>query len=870
MSAPHAAQLGSDSVLFMVVRAFFIRRVAELSGLAAIILAVAALLALATYDTADPSLLYATDRSPHNFLGYAGSMLADPVLRAVGAASLFVPAALMVWGIRRLFHVGRGRTAFLALFLLPTVLLATPSLAMLTPPGAWHVVDAGLGGFIGDRFLASISGWALSAQDHLDLATARRILGFAFAFGAFVSFSICCGAGFRFVLLPFWGPLALLFLLTTESARMITEGVAAASRRLVRIAVRRKAPAEPRHHSRGLRLPSFRSLRMPSFRAVQIRIPALRRLSLRVSPRRDAGTSVDAGPISEGIPFSGRLEPTIGSPAANRPLRTPPALPLANPESLVPEPELPPLEEDRPAAPARPRKPRQRSDSRRPRASGDEYAPPPLEYLADAHGITVSRGEMDVEGTAAALEAVLRDYRIGGEIRNARPGPAVTLFELDPPPGLKASRLESLADDIARSMGVVSARIATVPGSKMIGIEIPNPHREAVLLREVLDSSQYRRGKAFLPLALGKNILGDPIVVDLEKMPHLLVAGTTGSGKSVAINAMILSLLYCLAPKDCRMILIDPKMLEFSVYDDIPHLLTPVVTEPQTAVMALKWVVREMEDRYRMMSQVGVRNIANFNARLAKSIREGKPVTREVQRGFDPDTGEPIRERVELGIDHLPRIVVVVDEMADLMMVAGKEIEACVQRLAQMARASGIHLIMATQRPSVDVITGTIKANFPTRISFRLSSKIDSRTILNEQGAEKLLGQGDMLYQEAGSRVNRIHGPFVSEDEIEQIVNYLHSLGPPDYVPDVIVADDDAMAAIPGMAGESRGEGTSLVDQAIEIVVRDQKASTSYLQRKLGIGYNRAASIMEELEAMGAVSAPDHVGKRQILIGGSN
>ncbi len=864
MSASQAAQFGSDSALYGVVRGFLIRRVSELSGLAAIVVAVATVLAMATYDGSDPSLLHATDRSPSNILGYAGSWLADPLLRSVGAAALFFPAALLVWGIRRILHIGRGRTAFLALFLLPTVLLATPSLAMLTPPGTWHV-ETGLGGFIGDRFVVSISGWSLMAQDYLDHAMAQRFLGFAFAIGAFVSFSICCGAGLRFVLLPLWGPVSLLFLLVTESSRMTAEGISAVYRRFLHPPVRRPDEARPPGFLRRLRLSVLPSFRMPSLRLLPVRLPVLRKPAFRVSPRRDGDAFFGPNPVPDGIPFGERLEPTLGGPAAR-----PPARAAATPPQAIPE--APALEEEVPATPTKSRKqrkkPRQASPGLPP-APVDRYAPPSLDFLADSRGLTISRGEMDVEATAAALEAVLQDYRIGGEIRNARPGPAVTLFELDPPPGLKASRLESLADDIARSMGVVSARIATVPGSKMIGIEIPNPYREAVLLRELLDTPQFAKGKAFLPLALGKDILGDPVVADLEKMPHLLVAGTTGSGKSVAINAMILSLLYRLPPEDCRMILIDPKMLEFSVYDDIPHLLTPVVTDPQTAVLALKWVVREMEERYRMMSQVGVRNIANFNARLAKSIREGKPVTREVQRGFDPETGEPIRERVELGIDHLPRIVVVVDEMADLMMVAGKEIEACVQRLAQMARASGIHLIMATQRPSVDVITGTIKANFPTRISFRLSSKIDSRTILNEQGAEKLLGQGDMLYQEAGARVTRIHGPFVSEDEIEQIVGYMHSLGPPDYVPDVTIADEDAMATIPGMSSDSKGEGTSLVEQAIEIVVRDQKASTSYLQRKLGIGYNRAASVMEELEAMGAVSAPDHVGKRQILIGGN-
>ncbi len=863
MSASQATQIGSEVPIRTAIRALLAQRMSEIAGLASILVSSALSVAIATYNAADPSFLHATDRSPENLLGYAGSAVADPLLRTFGAAAFLIPAVLMVWGIRRLLHIGRGRTVFLALFLLPTVLLATPILAMLTPPDAWHV-EAGLGGYIGDRFLVNISGWAVMAQDYVDHAVARRVLGILFAFGAFISFAFCCGGGLRFMVFPFWGPVSLLFVVSTECARFLLATASAGIRRLSQVPRRRSAAqAEPSEKRRRSWFPSLPSLRISSFLPTRLRVPALPK-PLRLS----TDASILARQGSEAVPITERREPVIIGPVQRPHNGAGVAQPHPQPEPLVVEPESLEMEPEPPTQPQRQRK-QKRKPAEQPPASSEIYSPPALELLAASRGTRVARSEMDVEDVATALESVLQDYRIGGEIRNARPGPAVTLFELDPPPGLKASRLEGLADDIARSMGVVSARIATVPGSKMIGIEIPNPYREAVLLRELLGASQFQRGKAFLPLALGKDILGDPIVADLEKMPHLLVAGTTGSGKSVAINAMILSLLYRLPPEDCRMILIDPKMLEFSVYDDIPHLLTPVVTEPQNAVLALKWVVREMEERYRMMSHLGVRNIANFNARLAKSIREGKPVTREVQRGFDPETGEPIREQVELGIDHLPRIVVVVDEMADLMMVAGKEIEACVQRLAQMARASGIHLIMATQRPSVDVITGTIKANFPTRISFRLSSKIDSRTILNEQGAEKLLGQGDMLYQEAGARVTRIHGPFVSEDEIEQIVGYLHSLGPPDYVPDVTVENEEAMAAIPGMGGESKGEGASLVEQAIEIVVRDQKASTSYLQRKLGIGYNRAASIMEELEGMGAVSAPDHVGKRQILIGGN-
>ncbi len=856
MSATHAGHAVSDNAFQNAIRDFFGRRASELCGIAAILLATAAFPALLSYDAADPSLLHATDRSPTNLLGYAGSAVADPLLRSAGAAAFLLPAALLIWGLRRIFHIGRARIAFLAVFLLPAILLLTPGLAMLTPPDAWQL-HTGLGGFLGDRFLVTVSGWALLFQDYLPPPVARGVLGALLAFCSYACFSLCYGAGARAVLAIFWGPPVLLVQLVEEIGRLLSGALVALYRRLRQAAANRTAsrpetPAKTVRPRRRFRLPSLgiRKTREEWDRSYPSFLHAFRKMA--------GPLAGDATP--EAVHGGARTEPTIGGQAAPAWPVSPVREPVTEPVEIVEEPAAPP---------ARKRRKRKTALPAVLPAGDAGYVPPSVEFLASTGRVGGRQSELDVEGTAEALEAVLHDYRIGGDVLNARPGPAVTLFELDPPPGLKASRLESLADDIARSMGVISARIATVTGSKTIGIEIPNPSREAVLLREVLDSAQYRKGRAFLPLALGKNILGEPVVADLEKMPHLLVAGTTGSGKSVAINAMILSLLYRLPPSNCRMILIDPKMLEFSIYDDIPHLLTPVVTDPQTAVQALKWVVREMEERYRMMSQVGVRNIANFNARLAKSIREGKPVTREIQRGFDPETGEPIRERVELGIDHLPRIVVVVDEMADLMMVAGKEIEACVQRLAQMARASGIHLIMATQRPSVDVITGTIKANFPTRISFRLSSKIDSRTILNEQGAEKLLGQGDMLYQEAGARVTRIHGPFVSEDEIEKIVGYLHTLGPPDYVPDVTVADDDSMPAIPGLGGESRGESNSLVDQAIEIITRDQKASTSYLQRKLGIGYNRAASVMEELEAMGAVSPPDHVGKRQILVGGA-
>jgi S-DNA-T family DNA segregation ATPase FtsK/SpoIIIE len=498
------------------------------------------------------------------------------------------------------------------------------------------------------------------------------------------------------------------------------------------------------------------------------------------------------------------------------------------------------------------------------------YDAPPLSLLQKAiPGNHPPLSAEALEDNARMLESVLDDYGVRGEIRAVRPGPVVTLYELEPAPGTKASRVIGLSDDIARSMCAIAARVSTVPGRNVIGIELPNAHREKVVLREMLSSPTYEDAGYRLALALGKDIAGEPVVANLARMPHLLIAGTTGSGKSVAINTMILSLLYRLPPEECRLIMIDPKMLELSVYDGIPHLLSPVVTDPKKAVVALKWVVAEMEDRYRKMSKLGVRNIDGYNARVKEALANNEPFLRTVQTGFDDATGEPVFETEEITPEPLPFIVVVVDEMADLMMVAGKEIEACVQRLAQMARASGIHIVMATQRPSVDVITGTIKANFPTRISFQVTSKIDSRTILGEQGAEQLLGQGDMLYMSGGGRITRVHGPFVSDEEVEEVVRHLKSLGPPSYVSAVTEGGDEdgptSIDEVLGLGGEFSEE--QLYDRAVAIVARDRKCSTSYIQRKLQIGYNRAARLVDEMENQGVVGPANHVGKREVLVG---
>jgi DNA segregation ATPase FtsK/SpoIIIE, S-DNA-T family len=474
----------------------------------------------------------------------------------------------------------------------------------------------------------------------------------------------------------------------------------------------------------------------------------------------------------------------------------------------------------------------------------------------------------ELESNSRALEGVLGDFGVRGEIVKANPGPVVTLYELEPAPGIKSSRVIGLADDIARSMSALSARVAVVPGRNAIGIELPNVHREKVYLRELLSVRDGNESVAKLPLCLGKNIAGDSIIVDLARMPHLLIAGTTGSGKSVAINTMILSLVYRLRPDQCRLIMVDPKMLELSVYDGIPHLLTPVVTDPKKAVVALKWAVREMEERYKKMSKLGVRNIEGYNARLVEARGRGEELTRTVHTGFDKETGKAIYEEEKLDLEPLPFIVIIVDEMADLMMVAGKDIEGAVQRLAQMARAAGLHVILATQRPSVDVITGTIKANFPTRISFQVTSKIDSRTILGEMGAEQLLGQGDMLYMAGGGRISRVHGPFVSDEEVEKVVRHLKSQGQPEYLEAVTAEEptDEDGAVFDSTGMGSDGGGGDLFTQAVAIVKRDRKASTSYIQRRLQIGYNRAASLMERMELEGIVGQANHAGKREILV----
>lgn len=489
---------------------------------------------------------------------------------------------------------------------------------------------------------------------------------------------------------------------------------------------------------------------------------------------------------------------------------------------------------------------------------------PELSMLAKAKPRAAQFDEGALRQNAQLLESVLAEFGVRGQVDQIRPGPVVTLYELVPAAGVKSARVVALADDIARSMSVAACRVSVVSGRNAIGIELPNQRRETVYLRDLLAAPEYERGTQVVPVALGETIGGEPYIADLAKMPHLLIAGTTGSGKSVGVNAMILSILYRLPPEQCRLIMIDPKMLELSVYDGIPHLLAPVVTDPKKAIVALKWTVREMEDRYRRMSKIGVRNIASFNERAREALAKGEHFERTVQTGFD-EGGRPIFESEKIRPEPMPYLVVIIDEVADLMMVAGKDIEGAVQRLAQMARAAGIHLIMATQRPSVDVITGTIKANFPTRISFQVTSKIDSRTILGEQGAEQLLGQGDMLYMAGGGRITRLHGPFVSDGEVEAVAKFLRDQGSPSYLDEVTAgADEEGEEGDLGFGGES--ESNDLYDRAVAVVTRDGKASTSYIQRRLQIGYNRAASLIERMEQEGVVGPANHAGKREILV----
>lgn len=821
---PSLTETFSDSV-----QTFLARRLVDGIGLGLSFLGLAILAALATYNSADPSLntasLTGTPDSPpliHNIMGAPGAWLADLFLQTLGFGAVVVGLVPAMWGWRLLTRREFGDLALrLACAILGAVLLAA---CFSTIPSGGLVVHAYLGGSGGTLVLNRLSGFF-----QLVLPSGATTVA-AMAAGAvgLVCVLYACAVSL--------GELRAVFG-TIVSFALAAAGKATAWVGAFSAWVRARAGFGGEEDESEDENP----------RVLRARRPASPALDSDEEPDGEA----DESPSGES-PAPGRVASLLSPPASL-------AAALRGTPKVV-----------KPAA-----KLATERQGKFPLSDAGEWILPSIELLQEVpHEERENQhNEILLQKNAEFLQNVLGDFNVRGEIVSIHPGPVVTLYELEPAPGTKTSRVISLSDDIARSMSAVSVRSAVVPGRNVIGIELPNKRRQTVYMRELVASREYEKTAARLPLVLGKDIGGQPVVADLARMPHLLVAGTTGSGKSVAVNAMLLSLLYRLPPEKCRLILIDPKMLELSVYDEIPHLLSPVVTEPGKAVVALKWAVREMEDRYRAMSKLGVRNIEGYNVRLKEARKKGEVLMRKVQTGFDPETGKPVYEEQPLDLTELPYIVVVVDEFADLMLVAGKDVENAVQRLAQMARAAGIHLIMATQRPSVDVITGVIKANFPTRISFQVTSKIDSRTILGESGAEQLLGMGDMLYMAPGGKITRVHGPFVSDRDVEGVVNHLKAQGEPAYIEDITdgasYGDSDVMAALFGEGdGASEGSGVDeLYDQAVSIVARERKASTSFIQRHLMIGYNRAARIIEEMERQGVVSPANAVGKREVLVG---
>lgn len=789
------------------IREALARRLRELAGLALIALSGVAAAALMTWSVQDPSLSHATSRAIRNIVGYPGAIGADLLMQILGLGAIMLILPVAVWGWRMLTHRTFDREALrIGCWVLCTVISA--GFASCWPRGLSWPLPTGLGGVVGDALVR-----APAVVFGPPGIIYRLVLGIILCAAMVGSFLIACGMGSR----PQEEELTEI---EDDDAPFVEEDDTASV-------------------SLGW---AFHALMSTKARLGRL-------LSLAYS------SLVASAPAPLTSSFE-RQEPNLSGHGA------PSISPQAEQDF-----ENDDEEEEAPTARAPRKKPAARTPARK---SSEKFELPSVSVLtAPRASDRQPLSKAELETNSRALEGVLGDFGVRGEIVKAHPGPVVTLYELEPAPGIKSSRVIGLADDIARSMSALSARVAVVPGRNAIGIELPNAHREKVYLRELLSVKDGNESVAKLPLCLGKNIGGDSIIVDLARMPHLLIAGTTGSGKSVAINTMILSLVYRLRPDQCRLIMVDPKMLELSVYDGIPHLLTPVVTDPKKAVVALKWAVREMEERYKKMSKLGVRNIDGYNARLVEARSKGEDLTRTVHTGFDKETGKAIYEEEKLDLDPLPYIVIIVDEMADLMMVAGKDIEGAVQRLAQMARAAGLHVILATQRPSVDVITGTIKANFPTRISFQVTSKIDSRTILGEMGAEQLLGQGDMLYMAGGGRISRVHGPFVSDEEVEKVVRHLKTQGQPEYLEAVTaeepVDEDGAVFDSTGMGSEGGG-GSDLFSQAVAIVKRDRKASTSYIQRRLQIGYNRAASLMERMELEGIVGQANHAGKREILV----
>lgn len=853
----------------------------RIAGLILLGLSAILLVSMATWSVDDPSLSYATDKSPENWLGFPGAAIADLCFQFLGLGALVmtVPVALWGWAMARRLQPTKMGLRLLAW--IGATVLSTGILAFLPLPESWPL-PTGLGGLSGMLF-SNLAALIAGAEPQ---PITSALFAVIIAAPALALFWIAMGLGTAIPTAPRKGrkaeeaddqaderePNPLVEVAMGAVVHMGYSLRTAFRRARAHHAARhadeqdwRESAAEP-----GLspQEPAMRPAE-PSFAPTQRRIhapavpvePVMETVTARVNARLAYDeTEIDyPEEVEDDVPFVPQAPaPAVVNHAQRGDSRFTPVDHSA-PRVTAPAP--------RPAQGQRVFREAQPSLLDEPQG----FELPALSLLAEPRldGPSPEHAPERLEEMARKLEEVLQDFGVKGDIINVRPGPVVTLFELEPAPGIKSSRVISLADDIARSMSAISARVAVVPGRNAIGIELPNQKRETVFFREMLASSDFEKMKGKLPICLGKTIGGEPIIADLARMPHLLIAGTTGSGKSVGINTFILSLLYQMTPEQCRMIMIDPKMLELSIYDGIPHLLTPVVTDPHKAVVALKWAVREMEDRYRKMSKIGVRNIDGFNQRVSEAAKEGRTISRTVQTGFDRETGEAIYESEEFDLEPLPYIVVIVDEMADLMMVAGKDIEGAIQRLAQMARAAGIHMVTATQRPSVDVITGTIKANFPTRISFMVTSKIDSRTILGEQGAEQLLGNGDMLYMASGGRTKRLHGAFVSDAEVESVVAHLKSQGAPDYLESVTEEDEDGGAGGDGAGGgdDYAGSGDELYDKAVHIVMTDKKASTSYVQRRLAIGYNKAATLIERMEREGVISPANHAGKREILVG---
>jgi S-DNA-T family DNA segregation ATPase FtsK/SpoIIIE len=791
------------------IREALTRRIRELTGVGLISLSGVATAALTTWSVQDPSFSHATSRAIRNVVGYPGAIGADLLMQILGLGAIMLILPIAVWGWRMVNHRPFDRQALrFGCWVLCTVIAA--GFASCWPKSAAWPLPTGLGGVVGDALVrapAVVFGPPGFAY--------RLVLGIILGAAMTACFLVAAGVGSQEV---------------EEDLTPIADD---------------DAPfTEEDEDGKSVKLGW-------AFHAVMSTKARLAWL-LRVA----YGLLVSSG-AQPRLSAVERQEPTLGGRAA-------PTISPQSDEDFEDEADED-EEEEAPAARAPRKKPAPRASSRK---SSDKFELPSVSMLsAPKASDRQPLSKAELETNSRALEGVLQDFGVRGEIVKGHPGPVVTLYELEPAPGIKSSRVIGLADDIARSMSALSARVAVVPGRNAIGIELPNAHREKVYLRELLTAKESGESVAKLPLCLGKTIGGDPVIIDLARTPHMLIAGTTGSGKSVAINTMILSLVYRLRPDQCRLIMVDPKMLELSVYDGIPHLLTPVVTDPKKAVVALKWAVREMEERYKKMSKLGVRNIDGYNQRLLEAKGKGEDLTRTVHTGFDKESGKAIYEDEKLDLDPLPYIVIIVDEMADLMMVAGKDIEGAVQRLAQMARAAGLHVILATQRPSVDVITGTIKANFPTRIAFQVTSKIDSRTILGEMGAEQLLGQGDMLYMAGGGRISRVHGPFASDEEVEKVVRHLKTQGQPEYL-EAVTAEEptDEDGAVFDSTGMGSDGGGDLFSQAVAIVKRDRKASTSYIQRRLQIGYNRAASLMERMEQEGIVGQANHAGKREILV----